>query len=160
MYFMAIWWCCGNVVYFPSFWYFVSRQIWQPWIGTQLVRDPQLDLEGDRPVDGAPDSALTAIIWIVFFWVICLYIFTYLGSFFKCTCTRWNGLPWKEKKIRLSNHVFTYIQPHIDSFKLFEICEPRNQGDQMRLRKHRPDCSRSQFLSKLLRNFCRGKKWP
>jgi hypothetical protein len=23
--------CCGNLVYFPSFWYIVSRKIWQPW---------------------------------------------------------------------------------------------------------------------------------
>jgi hypothetical protein len=28
-YFMAIWWCCGNLVYFPPFWYVVSRKIWQ-----------------------------------------------------------------------------------------------------------------------------------
>jgi hypothetical protein len=30
VYFMAIWLCCGYLVYFPSFWYIVSRKIWQP----------------------------------------------------------------------------------------------------------------------------------
>jgi hypothetical protein len=29
-YFMAIWQCCGIWVYFPSFWFIVSRKIWQP----------------------------------------------------------------------------------------------------------------------------------
>jgi hypothetical protein len=25
---------CGNLVYFPSFWYFGPRKIWQPWLKT------------------------------------------------------------------------------------------------------------------------------
>jgi hypothetical protein len=29
-YFVAIWQCCGNLLNFPSFWYIVSRKIWQP----------------------------------------------------------------------------------------------------------------------------------
>jgi hypothetical protein len=29
-YFMAIWQCCGNLVYFCPFWYFTSQKIWQP----------------------------------------------------------------------------------------------------------------------------------
>jgi hypothetical protein len=40
VHFMVIWnilWPFGNVVvigytYFPSFWYIVSRKIWQPWV--------------------------------------------------------------------------------------------------------------------------------
>jgi hypothetical protein len=31
VYFMAIWWVSCNLVYFPLFWYIVSRKIWQPW---------------------------------------------------------------------------------------------------------------------------------
>jgi hypothetical protein len=27
----------GNLVYFPPFWYFVPRKIWQPWLELRLV---------------------------------------------------------------------------------------------------------------------------
>jgi hypothetical protein len=27
---------CGNLVYFPPFWYFVERKIWQPWCRRRL----------------------------------------------------------------------------------------------------------------------------
>jgi hypothetical protein len=29
-YFMVVWKCSGNLVYFRPFWYIVSRKIWQP----------------------------------------------------------------------------------------------------------------------------------
>jgi hypothetical protein len=27
---------CGHLVYFPPFWYFVPRKIWQPWSRLQI----------------------------------------------------------------------------------------------------------------------------
>jgi hypothetical protein len=32
---------CGHLVYFPPFWYFVPRKIWQPWVAIVFI-DVQL----------------------------------------------------------------------------------------------------------------------
>jgi hypothetical protein len=32
VYFMTVWWCCGHLVCFSSFWYIVSTKIWHPWL--------------------------------------------------------------------------------------------------------------------------------
>jgi hypothetical protein len=44
VHFMAIWLCCGNLVYFPTFWYIVSKKIWQTWCGPE-VEEINPDLE-------------------------------------------------------------------------------------------------------------------
>jgi hypothetical protein len=41
VYFMNIWECCGNSVYFSPFWYIASRKIWQPWPGLWLFTQVQ-----------------------------------------------------------------------------------------------------------------------
>jgi hypothetical protein len=33
---------CGHLVYFPPFWYFVPRKIWQPWPGVGSYIDFKL----------------------------------------------------------------------------------------------------------------------
>jgi hypothetical protein len=52
---------CGNLIYFPPFWYFGPRKIWQPWLSDERRNEPFEPLCKNASTAGLPDFSWYSI---------------------------------------------------------------------------------------------------